>query len=297
MPPSNQEIALELERISDLLHAQGASPYRVRAYRRAAEHLRGMSRSAAELLEEGGEAALIEERDIGRSIAAAIAEMVWTGHIRMLDRLEGQVRPEDLLTRLPGLGPVLAQRIHDHLGIETFEALELAAHDGRLAKLPGFGEERVEALKAELSSILARRRSRGASTEARGAAPPVGVLLEVDERYRREAKAGRLHRIAPHRFNPEGSAWLPIMHTEDAGWHFHAMYSNTALAHRLARTDDWVVIYYERDGIEDQCTVVTEHVGLDDGLRVVRGREWECRRHYDEHPPALPSVRPLDWTA
>jgi hypothetical protein len=36
------------------------------------------------------------------------------------------------------------------------------------------------------------------------------------------------------------------------------------------------VIYFERDGHEDQCTVVTEHRGPLAGKRVVRGREEEC---------------------
>ena len=58
------------------------------------------------------------------------------------------------------------------------------------------------------------------------------------------------------------------------------MYSNTARAHELGKTDDWVVIYYEQDGEEDQCTVVTETRGPLAGRRVVRGREQECREYY-----------------
>lgn len=45
-------------------------------------------------------------------------------------------------------------------------------------------------------------------------------------------------------------------------------------------TRDWVVIYYERDGHEDQCIVVTETSGALKGKRVVRGREDECGRLY-----------------
>ena len=52
----------------------------------------------------------------------------------------------------------------------------------------------------------------------------------------------------------------------------------TARAHELARTRDLVVIYYERDGHENQCTVVTEHQGPLRGRRVIRGREAECLR-------------------
>ena len=48
-----------------------------------------------------------------------------------------------------------------------------------------------------------------------------------------------------------------------------------ALAAELGRVRDWVVIYFERDGHEGQCTVVTEYRGLLTGKRVVRGREDE----------------------
>ena len=71
------------------------------------------------------------------------------------------------------------------------------------------------------------------------------------------------------------------MHTEAGGWHFTAMYSNTALAHQLQKTSDWVVIYfYDDHHQEGQHTVVTETRGPLIARRVVRGREEECRRHY-----------------
>ena len=97
---------------------------------------------------------------------------------------------------------------------------------------------------------------------------------------RRRAEAGELRTIRPRRFNPKGEAWLPVLHLEKEGWSLTALYSNTALAHRLGRTRDWVVLYFERDGDEDQCTVVTERSGRLKGRRVVRGREAECSRHY-----------------
>jgi hypothetical protein len=75
-------------------------------------------------------------------------------------------------------------------------------------------------------------------------------------------------------------AWLPVLHTQRGDRSFHAFFSNTPLAHRLGRTRDWVVIYYEGDGDEGQATVVTEPRGELQGLRVVRGREDACLVHY-----------------
>jgi hypothetical protein len=68
-----------------------------------------------------------------------------------------------------------------------------------------------------------------------------------------------------------------VLHTERAGWRFTALYSNTALAHRLGRTRDWVVVYFHTDHEpEGQRTVVTETRGPLAGQRVIRGRESEC---------------------
>jgi hypothetical protein len=111
--------------------------------------------------------------------------------------------------------------------------------------------------------------------------PPIAVLLAVDEEYRGKADAQTLPLIAPRRFNPSGRAWLPIMHVEREGWDITALFSNTARAHELGRTHDWVVIYVDgRDGQEQRYTVVTEYRGELTGRRVVRGREDESRAYY-----------------
>jgi hypothetical protein len=110
--------------------------------------------------------------------------------------------------------------------------------------------------------------------------PGVGLLLEADREYREKAARGELREIAPKRFNPSGEKWLPIYHKDKDGWSFTVLYSNSPLAHKLGRIRDWVIIYYEKDGEEDQCTVVTEWQGRLSGRRVIRGRERECMEYY-----------------
>jgi hypothetical protein len=110
--------------------------------------------------------------------------------------------------------------------------------------------------------------------------PLVGELLDVDREYRTSAKEGRLPRIAPRRFNPEHLAWLPVLHTTRGLRHYTALFSNTAQAHRLGRTSDWVVIYGDGDREDHQATVVTERTGSLRGRRVVRGREADCAEFY-----------------
>jgi hypothetical protein len=263
------------------LRVQDANPHRERAWREAARSIRAAPAGVWELARGGGPPALRALPGIGPGIAAAIDEIVHTGRLGMLDHLEGEVTPEGAFLRLPGMGPALAARIHRELGISTLEELELAAHDGRLAAVRGFGERRIRAVRELLAAELGRRDGRRASGSVRPpprALPAVEVLLDVDAEYRRRVAAGQLPRIAPRRFNPAGEPWLPVLHTERDGWSFTALYSNTARAHQLGRTHDWVVLYFERDGDQGQATVVTETRGGLAGRRVVRGREHECLR-------------------
>ncbi|GBD44368.1 DNA polymerase/3'-5' exonuclease PolX [bacterium HR40] len=277
----NRRIADRLRQAAELLEAQGANPFRVKAYRDAAATVETLDRDVGEILEEQGLEGLERLPRIGRSLAAAIEEMVRTGRWAQLERLKGAVDPVALFASVPGLGPELARRIHDTLGIDTLEELELAAHDGRLLEVRGIGPERAAMLRAVLAETLARTRRRGPRQRPREE-PDVATLLDVDAEYRSKAEAGRLPRIAPRRFNPTGEAWLPVLHTQRGPWHFTALYSNTALAHQLGTVRDWVVIYFHRDGEaeEGQRTVVTETRGPLAGRRVVRGREGECRAHY-----------------
>ena len=284
-PVSNEDVAGALDRVADLLEVQEAGLHRVRAWRRGAELVRKSELSAGVL---ASRAARGEIPGIGPRLALAITELARTGRSGMLERLEGTVSPEELFSSVTGIGPMLAKRIHDQLGIATLEELEQAAHDGRLTRVPGFGPRRTRAVQEVLGFLLsgsARRRvARSRLPERQRSiivgSPDVEALLAVDDHYRREAAADRLRKIAPRRFNPSGATWLPILHLDRDGWSFTALYSNTARAHALGRTHDWVVIFCERGGTERQCTVVTEVAGPLKGLRVVRGREDECLRYY-----------------
>jgi putative hydrolase len=271
----NHLVAERLREAAALLEEQAASLFRVRAFRRAADTVDGLRRDVGEILEREGLAGLDALPAVGPGIAAAIDELVRTGRWAQLERLRGGAEPEPLLRTIPGVGPVLARRIHDVLHVESLAALEIAAHDGRLAALPGVGRRRAAAMAAGLAARLGRARGVPVRPPAE---PSVRLLLDVDDEYRE--KADRLPRIAPKRFNPTGERWLPVLHTERGDWRFTALYSNTALAHRLGRTRDWVVVYFHADHEpEGQRTVVTETRGPLAGRRVVRGREAECGTH------------------
>lgn len=282
----NHAIASRLDEVARLLEQQNANEFRVRAYRNGAATIRRLSRPVAEIFEQEGVEGLDQLPTIGPALAYAIRELITTGRLTMLERLRGEADPIGLLASVPGIGRGLAERLYDDLQIETLEQLEAAAHDGTLLSVPGFGAKRVAGIAEALGTRLARvRRPR----VVREAEPTVAQLLDVDSEYRERATAGELPTIAPRRLNPKGEAWLPILHTNRGPWQFTAMFSNTARAHELGKTNDWVVVYFDAGDGEHQRTVVTAGSGSLKGRRVVRGREAETEYFYRENEP-MPSL-------
>jgi DNA polymerase (family 10) len=292
-PEMNQKIARRFDEVAALLEEQIANPYRAGAYRRAAEVLRRLTIPADEIFAREGIAGLEALPGIGPGLARSIRDIVQTSRLPMLARLRGASDPEEILRTVPGIGRATADRLHHDLGIGTLEELEQASHDGRLATFAGFGRKRIAAIQDSLDSRLGRVRrgtspssARVRAQDARGSAasagstPPVGEILDVDREYRTSADAGTLKRIAPRRFNPEGEAWLPILHTTRGTRQYTALFSNTARAHEMGKTNDWVVLYIDGGSAERQCTVITSERGPLRGKRIVRGREEECARYY-----------------
>jgi hypothetical protein len=276
--PENFEIATRLEEAARILGEQDANPFRVRAYERAAATVRALPGPVSELIAAGGVEALEALPGIGQSLARTIYQLSATGRLPLLERLRGESDPVEIIASVPGIGARTAARIHDLLGVNTLEELEVAAHDGRLARVIGLGAKRVAGVRDALAGRLGRVRR--AFDGAHQELPTVAEILDVDAQYRREARRGKLKRIAPRRFNPRHEAWLPVLHATRGERHYTALFSNTARAHEAGRTDDWVVMYYDGDGGERQCTVITALRGPLKGRRIVRGREPECLRHY-----------------
>jgi DNA polymerase (family 10) len=279
----NAAVARRLDEVAAVLEGQGASVHRVRAYRTASDVVRRLDRSVADILREEGLEGLDRLPSIGPVISRAIRSIVATGRLPILDRLRGEMDPERLLASVPGIGRRLAIRLHEDLGIATLEDLEAAAESGRLASAGGFGCKRVSGIVDTLASRLGHVRMPAGASET---AAPVAELLDVDAEYRRCAASGDLPRITPRRFNPGREAWLPILHTERLGRHYTALFSNTARAHRLGRTRDWVVLFHDGPQGEQRETVVTAWQGPWRGRRIVRGREEECEKLYRRRPEA-----------
>lgn len=278
----NELIALRLEEVAQLLAEQGANLFRMGAYRKAAQTLHELQQPVIEILDEEGPAGLIRLPGVGRSIANAVVQLQRSGKIPLLERLRGEHAPERIFTTVAEIGPTLAARIHDELGLDSLADLEAAAWDGRLASLPGMGAKRMQAIRETLAGRHAQadKRSRREELSEPDEQPPVAELLEIDRSYRHKVEQDRLPKVAPRRFNPERASWLPIMHTQREQRHYTAMFSNTARAHEFGKTHDWVVIFRDDDADHGQWTVITSSFGKLQGKRIVRGREAECAEYY-----------------
>ncbi len=265
----NRTVAGKLREYADLLVQQGEGGFRLRAFQKAANAVEALPRGVDEILAAEGRAGLVALPTIGYGIAAAIAEMLATGRWSQLDRLQGEFAPETLFQTIPGIGPRLARRLAEDGHLENLADLEYALHLNDLS-IKGIGKRRKRMIADALSERLGQPSQ---ILIARKSVPSVPLLLDVDRTYRERAAADKLRKIAPRRFNPNGEAWLPIMHMRRAGWHFTMHFSNSRLAHELRKTRDWVIVHFQRDGeTEGRCTAITETSGPMMGKRVIRGR-------------------------
>jgi DNA polymerase (family 10) len=164
----NSDIAEIFYRLAELLEIEGANPFRIRAYRRAAATIEDLPQPAAALLANGED--LSDLPGIGEDLAGKIKEICDTGHLRALQDIEART-PSALarLTAVPGLGPKRVKVLHDVLGVQSVEDLIKAARAGRVRDLPRFGEAFEQRLLDELKTPPA--------------ATPIRLRLSVAEEY------------------------------------------------------------------------------------------------------------------
>jgi DNA polymerase (family 10) len=141
---TNAQIAAAFEELADLYELDGAVQYRVIAYRTAAKTVRDSSVSVMQLAREGR---VTELPGIGKTLEEKLHALDETGEIPASAKLRAKF-PNGLLSvmRLPGFGPKRARRLYDELGIDSLDALRVAAEAGRIRGLRGFGEKVEENL-------------------------------------------------------------------------------------------------------------------------------------------------------
>ncbi len=153
----NLALARIFAEIGDLLEIKGENPFKIRAYRNAAETLTHSAERIADLTPEKR----LAIPGIGRDLNAKISEVLETGTIAYHQALLQEFPPTILdLLHLQGVGPKTVSLLYRELGVRTLEDLERAARDGRLRTLKGMGSKKetwiLKALE-ERSRVAGRR--------------------------------------------------------------------------------------------------------------------------------------------
>jgi DNA polymerase (family 10) len=186
----NLEISLIFNQIADLLEIQGANPFRVRAYRRAALNIEGLADNIETLALQG---TLRNVPGIGEDLANKIDEYLRTGKIAFHEDLKKEV-PLGLakIVEIPSVGPKTAKEIYDRFRVETIEDLEALCKTDKLLGVPGFKQKTLDNI---LRGIDLFRRRKGNYLLGR-AVPIARQLCKYLEQYsERVAYAGSLRRM------------------------------------------------------------------------------------------------------
>lgn len=131
----NVDIANLFNEIADFLEVKDENPFRIRAYRRAAQAVEGLAEDIAAMVERG---ALLEVPGIGKDLAAKVQEYLAKGEIEYLEGLRKEIPAGVIeLMGIHGVGPKTAKLLYEQIGVDSVEKLEELAKEHKLAGLPG----------------------------------------------------------------------------------------------------------------------------------------------------------------
>jgi len=148
----NTDIAGIFEQMASFLEIKGENPFKIRAYRRAADIIVHLPREIAEMLAAGEDLKTLP--GIGTAIAAKMEELVRTGHLVAWETLRNSL-PQGLaaLLEIPGIGPKTAYRLTTELGISSVDDLEQAILEGKVASLFRLGDRTAQNLLHQIQSF------------------------------------------------------------------------------------------------------------------------------------------------
>jgi DNA polymerase (family 10) len=149
-PQHNQQVATIFRSMAERLAAQRANPYRVRAYRKAADTLEALQEDIADV---AARQTLEDIEGIGKDLADKIKEFLKTGTIQSYEALRTPL-PEAVKawTQFPGLSESLVAYLYTRLCITTLTDLEQLVRSHLLRTVPGFSGSEERLLEAILAS-------------------------------------------------------------------------------------------------------------------------------------------------
>ena len=190
----NQEIARILYEIAEYLQMEGVA-FKPQAYRKAGLGLETFDRDIEDLYREEGLKGLKKIPGVGESIAQKIEEYLKTGKIKYYEDFKKKI-PADVeaLTTVEGVGPRKVKIIYEELGIKNLDELEKAAKEGKIRKLPGFGEKTEQNI-LEGIAFLKREKGRFLLGEILPTAREVFAKLEKLKEVEKLSMGGSVRRM------------------------------------------------------------------------------------------------------
>ncbi len=151
---NNEQFAEIFDRIADLMEIKGEVIYKTLAYRKAAENIRSLPGSLIGIQQQGK---LMEIPGVGKAIAEKLEEIISTGKLGFLERLEDEV-PVGLLEvlKVPDIGPKKAALFWKQAGVTSLTDLEEAVKTGKIRVLPGMGEKSEARILAGIEALKRR---------------------------------------------------------------------------------------------------------------------------------------------
>ncbi|ANU12768.1 DNA polymerase/3'-5' exonuclease PolX [Planococcus halocryophilus] len=145
----NKKIIIRtLEKIALYMELKGENPFKVSAFRKAAQALELDQRSLDEIED------VTKLKGIGKGTGDVILELINDNKSTVLEELQEEV-PKGLIPmmKLQGLGGKKIAKLYKELGIDSMEALKAACLNGEIQKLPGFGPKSEEKILKELNEF------------------------------------------------------------------------------------------------------------------------------------------------
>lgn len=147
----NIELAGIFEEIADLLEIKGENPFKIRAYRRGAQAIALLPIPVSEAVESR---AIDAVDGIGKALSAKIEEWLATGEVRYHRELVREIPPTLIpVMRLAGIGPKMAKRLHDEIGVASLEDLARAVADKSLSRVKGVGPRAQATIERALATL------------------------------------------------------------------------------------------------------------------------------------------------
>jgi DNA polymerase (family 10) len=187
----NFEIARQFDLMADLLEIKGENPFRIRAYRRAAQNVESLTEDVETLVAENR---LDRVAGIGKELAAKIAEYLETGGMKAVEDAKKEIPAGVVeLMNVPGLGPKTAKLLYEKAGAHDVTKLEELARAGRLKGLPGI-QAKTEANILKGIAVVRRGQSRMLLGRALPLAEELAQSLERVTEVKRLSLAGSIRR-------------------------------------------------------------------------------------------------------